>query len=682
MDIKKFILCSNFNNNYNEVIQKELNVINKGISTEYECIYKVSEYDFFNLTVNMNDILNDPNIKEFSELFDEPECLCYSGPMIKRYLNPIKINIPIKNYYNVSVIDTKTNPIDMIKDSKLIENIELKNNIYTIKTSNTTFYLNKKSNLILSNTVLKIEEPLDRIVLGHNDIWVSGMFILELYKKISCYNSDIVDPIFRYPEDILNIYNREKLDDKNIKYLIDSVNVGKIKLFDKKIIESTLIQYNNQRYNVLEYVLIKMMDNKHPVINYNLKIIINHLSSYSYNRPIFFVAKLIGFDKKYPALYESLIEIPHEIDIEHTVNIKTLETVYHIDMFIINHLIKKDNDAMFIKYITKMHIKNKFKQSSKTSLKICTWIIENKAFRIVNSMIESNLLCDILKYKIIFLTEEFNLLGRDFIERYLNNSGINNKTQDSRIKITKKEKVKENSSEITIDSITDSEEDELKISKELRDIILLNLDNIVKKGLTRSFYIILKLCSDILQTDFYKDGNILHIIDSDISIDILEIILKINPELINQQNTKGLTPINIYSKYGLTKSITLLLEYNSDYTITDNDNNTFIHTLCCYGHQNTIQSIIRNVIDIIDVKNNKYMTPSIIAAKNGYEEIVYTLKGLDSDMNATDIYGNTVYHYICNSSICLGILVPNNSNKFGFTPKDYCKIDNNFYHFQ
>ena len=32
------------------------------------------------------------------------------------------------------------------------------------------------------------------------------MFILELYKKISCYNSDIVDPIFRYPEDILNIY--------------------------------------------------------------------------------------------------------------------------------------------------------------------------------------------------------------------------------------------------------------------------------------------------------------------------------------------------------------------------------------------------------------------------------------------------------------------------------------------
>ena len=679
MDIKKFISCDNFNNNYNELIQKELSSINKGVSSEYECLYKVSDYEFFNLTVDMDDIINDPNIKEFAKLFNESECLCYSGPMIKRYMNPIKTDIPIDNYYNVSVIDTKTDPINMLKDSKLAENIELINNTYIIKTSNTTFYLNKKSNLILSNTVLKLENPLDRIVLGHNNIWVSGMFILELYKKISCYNSTLVDPLFKYPEDILNIYDRHKRDNKNIKYLIDTVDIEKIKVFDKNIIESTLIQYNDQRYNVLEYILIKIMSTKHPVINYHLKTIITHLSCYNYNRPIFFVAKFIGFDKKYPALYESLLEIPHYIDIEHTVNTKSLESLYHIDMFIINHLIKNDNDDIFIKYITKMNIKNKFKQSSKTSLKICIWLMENKAYKIINSMLESKLLCDTLKYKIIFLTGEFNLLGRDFIDRYLSNSNIDNKKKNNRIKITKKEDIIDGDS-ISIDSI--SEEDNTTINKELREIILTNLDDIVKKGLTRSFYIILKLCPDILQSDFYEDGNILHIINSDISIDILEIVLKINPELKNQQNKNGLTPINMYAKHGLTQCITMLLQYDTDYTITDNNNNTFIHALCRYGHHNTLQSIIRNVIDIIDYKNDKLMTPLLVASKNGYEEIVYILKGLDADMNAIDVYGNTVYHYICNESICLGIFVSNNPNKFGFTPKDYCKLNHSFYHFQ
>ena len=64
------------------------------------------------------------------------------------------------------------------------------------------------------------------------------------------------------------------------------------------------------------------------------------------------------------------------------------------------------------------------------------------------------------------------------------------------------------------------------------------------------------------------------------------------------------------------------------------------------------------------------------------KKIVYILKGLDADMNAIDMYGNTVYHYICNESICLGIFVSNNANKFGFTPKDYCKLNHSFYHFQ
>ena len=58
------------------------------------------------------------------------------------------------------------------------------------------------------------------------------------------------------------------------------------------------------------------------------------------------------------------------------------------------------------------------------------------------------------------------------------------------------------------------------------------------------------------------------------------------------------------------------------------------------------------------------------------------LKGLNANLDEVDMYGNTVYHYICKSKLCPGILVVNKKNKFGFTPYDYCTIDHKFYYFQ
>ena len=59
----------------------------------------------------------------------------------------------------------------------------------------------------------------------------------------------------------------------------------------------------------------------------------------------------------------------------------------------------------------------------------------------------------------------------------------------------------------------------------------------------------------------------------------------------------------------------------------------------------------------------------------------YVLKNNGADLNVKDAYGNTVYHYICANSICLGMEIKNIPNFFGATPKDYCILSQKYYYF-
>ena len=54
---------------------------------------------------------------------------------------------------------------------------------------------------------------------------------------------------------------------------------------------------------------------------------------------------------------------------------------------------------------------------------------------------------------------------------------------------------------------------------------------------------------------------------------------------------------------------------------------------------------------------------------------------MNCDMNLNDIYGNTVYHYVCLNELCIGMAIDNKENIFGYKPSDYCKISQNYYYF-
>lgn len=686
MDIKKFINSNKIDNDYNKSIQMELDMI-KNINSHDDIniinrhIHKLSDCDFFKLSANIDVIINDKNIVDFKNLCVDNMSykLAFSGPMIKKNLDPnvTNKNVKYKNHYIVTVYNATIKAKNILKDITKIDYQNAKDYI-VIKTYDSTFYL---SNIVYSGLIhvlLANENAIDRIILAENDIWVSNMFILELYKHMLYFSEKILDPVFNYPEDIFNIYDRSRINNRGIKQYIDMADLQALSAINKKDIENTVIIYNDQKYTSLEYMLVKLMECSHPMIIYQMRNIIIYYSAYIFQRPIFFVAKMIGFDKKYPGIYDSLTEKSHNIDINDDIDIIPLKTTYHIDMYIVNHLIKHDNVDLFTKYISQMMIVKKFKQISKTADKIVEWLIEHKAFKIINMMIDCSVLSDYYKYRIIFLTQEFNFLGQEFIEKYVLKKFDNidyPSNEPNRVIITKK---------IVIDDNNDETNEKDGLCKKQQELILSNLPDIINRGYSRSFFVICKICPYILENDYINehriDGNLLHTLKSD-SSEIAEIIIKLNPKLIDDKDSYGRTPLILYSELGLTNCIYKLMDYNSNYEIVDNTGETFLHKLCKKGHLDALRGIIRKVTNIIDVKNNNMQTSAILAAIGGHEDIFYLLKGLNANLDIKDAYGNSVYHYICKSKICPGIMINNHKNKFGFTPMDYSTVYHEFYYF-
>lgn len=823
MDIKKFISSVKFENNYNKLIQLEYDTIKNRSKYKHNdenktiCLHKVSELDFFTLNTKPSNILNDPHIVEFEKMcssnLDKCQCIAYSGPMIKRYLDPncqtesrdiqtqntnIKHNLTVRNGYVVNLIDPSgtKHAKDVLKNE--FKTTESSHGFYVIpltlpgNESNTSktvfFYLDKKVSPSISSLVLSNTNPLDRVALHGGEVMVSGMFIMEFYKKMSCYDFSNVDPIFGYPEDVLGIYDRTRDSNDSLKYIIDTVDFDAMKNANRTKIETTFITENGNRYTVLEYLIIRIMGNSiHPVVMCQMRNMIRYLINFQYFRPIVFVAKLVGFDKVYQGLYDLIIGMRHAILIDPMEDISHLESLYHIDMFIVKHLIKTDNNDIFVDYISKTGFVKKFKQESKTAEKIVEWFIEFKPSGIMSTMIDCMVLSDRHKYKIIFLTQEFNLLGIEFLTKYvLKRDPVNKMSKNKSSKITIKQKnaklnkntIDNNSgnsdnsdnSEIVCNNAMDdknnilpdtldpdtpdpdiphnimvsdsfldvildtgtkntlsdniinniltkpliSDNSSSDSQKPLREkpyvldtshqeLILNNLPEIINRGLTRSFYMVLKLCPHILDHQIAINklnycpkhhhgtvsianipplGNILHLLDSDKAIDILEIILKKAPELIDSKDEDGTTPLIRYAELGLIACVQKILVHGADYELADNKSDTFLHKLCQKGYLDIIKHVTKNVVSIIDSRNDLMMTPAITATVNGYEEIFYVLKGLNANLDACDIYGNTVYHYICHSQICPGFIIVNRKNKYGLTPYEYCRLAPKYYYFQ
>lgn len=761
MDIKKFISSDRFNTDHNDLIQDEANAVknrtNKNFLNNQKYLHKVSECDFFTPCINVVDMFNDPNILEFQQMIksniDVQTKLAYSGSMIKRYFDPNlrlkkdkseginnffieitgsdEIEIDVENCYVVTVIDPSPSfSVKSIFSSDIKKNVESKQGFYVIQlNSGALMCVDKKSYPSLTQSILSNNEYIDRMALYDSDLWVSSMFVIDMHKRMTYYNKYNRDPVFGYPEDIMNIYDRTPKITDTVKKTIDIVDFDSLQSLEKDKIEETIIVYNNEKYTVIEYLIVKMMDNTiHPMIQYHMSNMIIYLHQFLFFRPPFFVASMCGFDKVYPSLYETVRSMKQTVRIDPNIILPNLEMLFQVDMFIIRHLIKSDNDDVFVEYITKTGLVRKLKQESKTTEKIVNWLTEFAPRKIIGTLIDCMILPDKFKYKLIFLTQDFNLLGKDFLSRYvLKKAPSVNKNHKK--KVQKKETEPEHDSEDTQDTqeehdtqeeqeIEPEQETKQKITddyhelpKKDRRLIIDLLPEIINRGLTRGFYMILKLCPFIIDLDYNaydtdeylsddkeqtddetksskhkhddmkKTGSLLHMVNDDKALDILEIIIKRNPELMNIRDEEGRSALVKVAELGLKKSVLKLLDHGAEYDLTDNKSETFLHKLCKSGDVHTVQNIIRLVLPIIDNKNDQQKTPIMISAENGHEELFYILKGLNADLKTEDVHGNTAYHYVCLSKICLGLIIVNSKNRYGLTPYEYCKLSPKYYHF-
>ena len=94
-----------------------------------------------------------------------------------------------------------------------------------------------------------------------------------------------------------------------------------------------------------------------------------------------------------------------------------------------------------------------------------------------------------------------------------------------------------------------------------------------------------------------------------------------------------------------------------------------------------LKYVLKKYPELINMPNNKAETSAIICAKSGNENMFYIIKGMGADLGVKDYYGNTVYHYICATSICIGMMIHNEPNYFNIVPQDYCKISAKYYNF-
>jgi ankyrin repeat protein len=171
---------------------------------------------------------------------------------------------------------------------------------------------------------------------------------------------------------------------------------------------------------------------------------------------------------------------------------------------------------------------------------------------------------------------------------------------------------------------------------------------------------------------------------------MIKIILKLNDSLLFKKNKHGEIPIMKHIKNKNINIVQILLDYiiqsNNEtiFEIIDNNKNNILHYLCKYYDDNNIDFIRKICIlkpEIINNQNKNFETPIILAAKNSCEDIIYFLKGINCDMYLVDIFGNSVYHYICLNELCIGMAIENKENLFGYKPSAYCKISLNYYYF-
>jgi hypothetical protein len=583
-------------------------------------VEKINEYiNFNNNNVNNNNDNNDNN--------DIMKDIFITGTYIRSHINYQK---NYENYVKKELI------LYNLGDKKWKNIVDL--SLYVNNSSEYVYNANdfkiilikkkykSESHILLQNNYLK------RVGWKNGIFYVSYMFLIEYKKTYNLINMSFRDPHFKTSFDPLDIYCvQDKKKEKNLIKIIDLIDLQLLNKFKNIELEKLQLIKNNHvnfkeecKKTCIEYALEKYLKCEHPILKNELKQIILYLSNITYKRPLYLYYKYLN-------IYDNIEEIIYSLKNKYNIiyddiNNICFKSVDDIDNYIIEHCIIKDNPIFLFDYLKYIEIN--------VNKNILSLIIKNKSLSIISYIIKNKSISLNLIYYLILMTEELDMFKN--IEFNI-------------------------------------------------DVALNYLKDIIENCLISSFYFLYKCDNSIINFLFENDNTLLHIINlKNINKDkikcFINLILKLNPELINKTNIYNQT-VMIYHSEKNPYDIDIFYDFIFDPTILDNDENTFLHHLCKYNVPLTVKKFATKYIEILNLPNKNYETPIIISCINNLEDVFYKLKSLDVSLNSKDIYGNTIYHYICKNSMCIGMIIENTKNIFGYMPSDYCVISNKYYNF-
>lgn len=589
---------------------------------------------FFDINIFLQNVLKDD--VHIESILSK---IVVTGPFIRSHFMGNSDDNIRKDIY-LYIIDN-----DLTWDNVLNENVIDKKSEYLYEEDDKKAYFVKKSYKSPAHVILQ-HNYMKRIGWYLNNYYTSSMFLIEMQKHANLMMSNFKDPILGIPYDPMDIFQLTKQNINHPVKIIEMVDYDELTKLSKK----NLIKMYNSK-SCIEICLDKYVKEENPIILNQIKQMIIFLTTLSYKRPPFIYAKMLHLDKIDIELYNLLKCITNDyniIDINETPN--SLEDINNI---IIEYIISKHNKIWFVDYIQTMKIK-----IGKT---IIDYVIKYKS-KIIATFLLENSVPDDNEPEIMQNKYQFGILFDKYLTYYM------------------------------ILMMEDLELIDL-LSEELDVEFAVNfLQEICENGKIRSFYFLYENDNTIMNTTFddeiVKGQTLLH---KCTDINLTELILKIKPELINVCNSNKQNAVMYHSIHNpyLLKTY---LEFDFDPTITDNDGNIFLHHLCKYKNNLNnyepvfnLTDILKNILkkhpEVINFPNKKSETPAMTCCLHANENMFYTIKSMGCNLKAKDYFGNTVYHYICANSICIGMMIHNIENYFGMTPKDYCKISSKYYSF-
>lgn len=545
----------------------------------------------------------------------------YDNKDLFHYLKPIsELQLFIKEM-NLDKLEKGT-----VLMGKFLLDIFIKDNLFNKNTTVYLFSYTKNTNDYKHNNFLNIivnnqtYENLIHIVLKQKN-WFDKI----AYENDKVYISNIF--ILEYMERNRYIGKIDPLI--NQKFLIFNFeNEESIHQMVKKYNFYGLLNNKNKNYEEccdnmipIERALLLLSKENNQKLKLELKNIIILLSNYTYLRSPSLYFNFLGIEDE--ELKSIIYSIPVKINIDKYLNKDCSE----INKFIMNYFIETNKDEYLIEFFSTY----KYQLDAYD----CENIVKYNSRKVLKSLVVNNLINKEDSLCCMLLTE-------------------------------------------SIDMIEYLELDNFYLYEKSKSII----KEIINRNKYVTFYYLYKLNNNILQHKLENENTIIHEI-SNISKEIIKLILNLNPEMANIANKKkqNILMTNIDKNIDI---IIILLQY-VNLTECDFEGNSILHYIVNNNRIDIIKYMLNNknlkdcIILNLNKQNKDEETPIIKSTINNNEAIFYILYNLGSNIELKDIHGNSIYHYICKNKMCIGMELKNDLNKYGFYSQDYANISKDYW---